>query len=165
MDKQNNHCPTCGASIKKNWYFLTAGHGFALLKIYRAVIEKGENKINVPKEVKMDKVEYTVYQKLHMHALTAKVKENGQTKKGWYLITKRGADFIRGEISVPEAVQSFRNRIVGHSQNYITITDLLHQTPYWGDYNNMQYEIAENEELIGYKKMVTSTIAIQPQLL
>lgn len=144
-------CPHCGASMRKNWYFLTQGHAHALMKIYAVVLEKKENRVNVPKEVKLDKVEYTVYQKLHMHGLTAKVRENGANKKGWYLITSRGAKFLHGEIAIPEAVQSFRDRIVGHAENFITIKDLLQSVPYWGDYENIQYEVAEQEDLIAVR--------------
>ena len=152
MNKEpNTKCPYCGASMRKNWYELTAGHANALIKIYLRVIEKGENKVNVPKEVHMDKVEYTVYQKLHMFALIAKVKENGRNKKGWYVVTNRGAKFVHGDVAIPDAVQSFRDRIVGHSENYITIKDVLKSSPYWGDYENIKYEIAENEDLIGLK--------------
>lgn len=153
----NEKCPHCGASMRKNWYELTAGHVNALIKIHARVIEKGENKVSVPKEVPMTKVEYTVYQKLHFHALIAKVRENGRTKKGWYLITRRGADFLRGNIQIPDAVQSFRDHITAYSDNYVTVTDVLQSTPYWGDYENIRYEIAENDAEIGKKELKTAT--------
>lgn len=133
--------------MRKNWYELTAGHANALIKIYNRVVEKNKNFVDVPKEIPMTKVEYTVYQKLHMHALIAKVKENGRVRKGCYLITKRGAQFLRGEIQIPKSVQTFRDRIVGKSEDFITINDLLQETPYWGDYENIKFEIADEQDL------------------
>lgn len=136
MDNQSDDkpvvskCPHCGASMKMYWHRLNAGLVHALVKVYTRVVEKNENKVS-KKEIKLTHSEYGNFQKLRFHALIAKYKENGQWVRGTWLLTHRGAQFLRGEIQIPRKVQTFRNKITAHDEEYVTVTDVIKEQPYW----------------------------------
>lgn len=112
---------------------LTTGLVSILLNIHRTVKEKGRNDIHVNREVPEVCGPQAYHQlsnttKLRFHGLIAKVKdENGNHKKGHWLITKRGGEFLRGEIELPEFAETQKNQVVGHSGNMVDIRRLKHQ--------------------------------------
>lgn len=55
------------------------------------------------------------FQKLRFHGLIAHADENNP-RNGEWLITKRGGQFLRGEVSVPRRVEIFRNHVIGHEE-------------------------------------------------
>ena len=59
------------------------------------------------------------------HALVAKV----DGKPGFWLITSRGGQFLRGEIAIPERVKTFRNKVLEHSTELIHINELKGKIP------------------------------------
>lgn len=123
-------CPHCGASMKMYWHRLNSGLVHALVKVYTRVVEKNENKVS-KKELNLTHSEYGNFQKLRFHALIAKYKENGQWVRGTWLLTHRGAQFLRGEIQIPRKVQTFRNKITAYDEEYVTVTDVIKERPYW----------------------------------
>jgi hypothetical protein len=127
----NEHCEHCGARLKKYWHGLSQGLVRTLIKIYKGVADKKENMINPHHELDLTTVEHMNMTKLRFHGLIAKVKEDGEVQRGFWLITQRGADFLKGQIQVPSRVQTFRNKVVDHSTDLVTITDVMRDAVYW----------------------------------
>jgi hypothetical protein len=124
------YCPTCGASMKKAWHTLTPGLVGALVKIYKEVSSKGEN-VWVRRGNDLTKNEDSNLTKLRFHGLIARVKKDGERVPGEWLITRRGVDFLRGEIQIPRRVQTFRNRVIDHDEQLVTVTDVMKGETWW----------------------------------
>lgn len=121
-------CPHCGASMSRYWHRLSKGLVQTLVKFKMAVIEKQENKIHVPKEVVLTKNEYNNFQKLRYHALVAKSRNaKGDHDSGYWVLTRRGNEFLKGLITVPEKVQTFRNKITDRSTNRVSVHDVMRE--------------------------------------
>ena len=65
--------------------------------------------------------------------MMVKYRRNEFHEKGFWLITRNGASFLRNEIDMPKKVQTQDNRKVGESQERVRITDLIKEfyEPYW----------------------------------
>ncbi len=94
------------------------------------VIQKGENKIHLQKDLNLTKTEYNNFQKLRFHGLIARYKEDGKNTAGCWLITKRGAEFLNGVISVPTRVKTFRNKVVEHDTDLVKVVDIIKRYPF-----------------------------------
>lgn len=140
-----NKCPHCGASMKMYWHKITPGLIRGLLKMRKAVVIKGENDIKIdklPGELELTKWERANWTKLRFHGLVAKVKKDGKTKRGRYLLTRKGTNFLNGD-SIPERVQTFRNKVVDHSPENVTLSMAMSSVPYWEGIDDIQFEIKE----------------------
>lgn len=145
MAKPTPKCPHCGASMKMYWHKITPGMTRALAKMRKAVSIKGENDIRIdklPKSIALNHVERCNWQKLRIHGLVARVKEDGQVKRGRWLITNKGYDYLYG-MAIHESVQSFRNKVVDHSPEMVTISEVMHSDPYWQSIDDFKYNIKE----------------------
>lgn len=109
---------------------LTTGLADILINIARTVEAKDRNDIHVNREVPeiCGPQAYEMLSnitKLRFHGLVAKVKdEDGKHKKGHWLITRRGGQFLRGEISLPAFAHTLDNRVVEHSGDLVDIKTL-----------------------------------------
>jgi hypothetical protein len=138
---ENKYCDYCGARMKMYWHSLTPGLVKTLVKIYKAVAQKGENKIHPHNEMNLTTTEHMNMTKLRFHAMIAKYKENGEIERGYWLITKRGSDFLKGKINVPHRVQTYRNRVKAHDENYVYVKDVIGTEPFWE--KEFEYDIFE----------------------
>lgn len=138
------HCETCGASLKKFWHRITPGLVDTLVKSYTVVSSKGENVFNRD-ELALSNSAYTNLYKLRYHGLLAKHKVNGEWHKGEWLITRRGGQFLRGELAIPFRVQTFRNKVIAHDSDLVKIGQVIGQTPYFE--TNFEFDYAEEEDL------------------
>lgn len=127
---EQTKCPTCGASAKAYWHKLTPGLVRALLVMARKVREKNLNVVN-KNELQLDHSQYGNFQKLRFHGLIAKHIVNGEWHRGEWLITSRGGQFLRAQISVPAKVKTFRNRVVEHSKELTWIKEVMKQDETW----------------------------------
>lgn len=119
-------CPHCGASMSKYWHRLSKGLVITLIEFKQAVLQKRENKIHVPKDVSLTKNQYNNFQKLRYHALVAKARTaSGAHESGFWVLTRRGNQFLNGEIAIPEKVQTFRNKITDKSEKRVLISEVL----------------------------------------
>ncbi len=114
------------------WHALTPGIVSALVKLAAAVHVYGRNQIhihdemkggNVPPRIRLTDHEWNNFTRLRFHALAAKCGEDGKRKSGYWLLTRRGGQFLRGEIAVPLKVRTFRNKVVGHSDAVVRVGD------------------------------------------
>jgi len=154
LPENNNEekCAYCGASLKKYWHRLTPGLVGTLVKFRSAVVRKNRNSLHVPEEIDLTKSEYNNFQKLRFHALVAKARENGERKTGYWLLTKRGASFLKGEIDVPVAVQTYRNMVVERAEQRVFVKDVIGKTPYFETIDDFEYEIFKPEQVELWQK-------------
>jgi hypothetical protein len=148
--KEKTLCPCCGASMAIHNHRLSKGLIISLVKFRKAVIENNCNEIHVQSKLKFTYSEYCNFQKLRYHGLIAKVKdkETGERKFGVWLLTRRGNQFCKSEITLPESVSTFRNRIVERSIAKVSISYILKDDmPYWDKIENFTGNFPEVEDI------------------
>lgn len=123
-------CLHCGASLKQYWHRLTPLLVKSLVKLRAGVVENGENKVYVNKDLELSTTESMNWTKLRFHGMIAKYMENGTWKRGYWLLTRKGADFLNGKIEVPVKVKTFRNKVIDHSTELVTVSDVMRSKPY-----------------------------------
>jgi len=131
-------CPHCGSTISPRKENLSRGIIKTLIKFRGAVVIKGENKVHPRKEMELSKSEYNNFQKLRYHALIAKCKKEGT---GYWLLTRRGGQFLNGLIEIPKTVHILNNRIVGKEDNLVSIKDVMKDrgVPYFPEIHDIEY--------------------------
>jgi hypothetical protein len=141
-------CPTC--NHQDTIYTFTIGKGIvgALLKFKRATIELGRyDAIHKSRDLdgtpyELSKNESANWTMLRFHGLVAKDEAAGA---GYWLLTRRGNDFIKGE-SVPAKVRVLNNEVLHDhepdGQYYVTIEELLSDDsrPYYTEINDLERE-------------------------
>lgn len=134
MNEKDKKCPCCGASMVPNRQGLTKGLVNILIKFRRAMLESEnpeKNRIHVRTEVGFTKNEYNNFQKLRYFGLVAKCrKESGERDSGYWLLTRNGNRFVKGEIKMPKYVLTFRNKIIEKSEERIDILDAIQSEEY-----------------------------------
>lgn len=142
-------CPTCGASLKKYWHRISRGTTIGLIKAYNTVKEKNENKFNLTRDLigenKLTISEQVNWSILRFHGLVAKVKQNGKPIGGYWLITKRGADYLSGKIQIPRRVETWRNHVVDHDTRLVGIMDVMKEYPVFEQ--DFDYTLFEPKQL------------------
>lgn len=133
--QQFERCPHCGASMKAYWQNLTPGLVSALISAIVFVNKNNKNFFHLQKDLSLSKTQYNNFQKLRFHALVAKTE-----KAGYWLITKRGGQFLRGEIEVPKEVLTFRNRVKEHSVGLVGIKSFRGKVPYFDSEFAYEYQ-------------------------
>jgi hypothetical protein len=125
MSKTVEHCPTCGAGLKMFWHTLNSGLVTTLIQCIQFVHANNRNEFHLQNDLHLTVNQFSNFTKLRFHALVAKV----DGKPGYWLITKRGGQFLRGEIAVPLKVKTFRNKVLEHSHELIHINELKGKVP------------------------------------
>lgn len=120
-------CKHCGQRIRERKESLSRGLVKTLVKFGRAVNKLDRNEVHPRKEVSLDKSEYNNFQKLRYFGLVAKVED----RAGYWLITRNGGAFLRGEFLSHKYVTVRDNRVVAYSDERVGIHDSLEDIPYW----------------------------------
>lgn len=120
-------CPHCNSQSNIYWHKVTPGIVRALIKVRRAVIAKGDYSIHNRKDMdgtpyELTKNEYGNFTMLRYHGLVARDKDAGA---GNWILTHRGAQFLRSEIRVPMKVKVLNNTVIDHDDVYVSIEDVL----------------------------------------
>lgn len=123
---------------------ITPGIMNALRKLIRSVREKGINEVHLVKDTKLTHNEINNITRLRFHGLVAKCYETDhdgakKRKSGYWLVTKRAADFIKGEIELPVSVTVFNDRIVSKSETMVTIAEVMKSEPYFDTIEDIRY--------------------------
>lgn len=127
--KDKKVCANCGESMKAYWHSLTSGLVGDLIKAIEFVRTNNKNCFHLAKDLQLTKSQYNNFQKLRFHALVAKDKDHKEA--GYWLITKRGGQFLRGEVEVPRRVQTFRNSVIEHSDELVSIRNFKNDFPFF----------------------------------
>lgn len=135
QEKIIEKCPCCGASMEKYSQKLTSGLVKTLAKAYKYVIDGNINDFHIYDdligEYKLSTTEQMNWTKLRFHGLVAKIKENGEIKRGHWCVTLRGKQFLLGEIEIPNFVITFRNHIEDRSTTLIGVSEVMRKYPNW----------------------------------
>lgn len=151
MNNEQEYCDHCGAKLRKYCYPMAPILVDALRKFYAAVNAKGENSVHLKDDMddtdnELTRSERSNWTKVRFHGLVAKVKqEDGSQLRGHWLITKRGADFLKGKVSIPQTVWVYRNKVVEHSEEMVTVRDVVGSLPYVD--TEIKYELPSQEEV------------------
>lgn len=107
------------------WYRITPGLIDVLLILLDYVHEKGSNNFTW-KEVRdrLKPFQYTQQTKLRLHALIAKIKDEDDKFTGEWLITSRAAQFLRGDITIPQKVQVQSNTVIGYDDINVGVREV-----------------------------------------
>ena len=144
-------CQGCGREMAAYEISITPGIMNALRKLIRSVREKGINEVHLVKDTKLTHNEINNITRLRFHGLVAKCYETDATgekkrKSGYWLVTKRAADFIKGEIELPVSVTVFNDRIVSKSETMVTIAEVMKSEPYFDTIEDIRYhEVHKND--------------------
>lgn len=124
-------CVNCGANVNQYWYKITPGIVDILIILLNYVHEKNRNEFTI-KEVRdrLSSIQYTQSTKLRFHALIAKVKDEDGKHTGKWLITSRAADFLRGDITIPARVLTYRNKVIDHEDTNVSVREVYGSYPY-----------------------------------
>jgi hypothetical protein len=131
----DEHCVWCRGSMNITDDRLTPGLVRTLLKLKGAVFIKGENDIKIHKltgKLAFTLSEHSNFHKLRKHGLVHWVKKDGKIKRGHWLITRKGWEFLAGQ-AIPAVVFTYNDQVVAHSPETTTIYESIREEKYWRD--------------------------------
>jgi len=144
----NNLCSLCGAKLNARWENIKKGQ-ITTLAIFRdAIIKKNRNSIHLQKDIKFTNSQFTNFQKLRYNGLVAHASDTGN-----WLLTRRGAQFLRNEIFIPKGVLIFRNKIQKYHIDKVNLLSILkNNEPYWFDIEDYELGFIDtiDYEMDGY---------------
>ncbi len=140
MTNEKQFCPTCGHCISPYKVTLTPMMVNALIKFRQAVIDKGENKVHLLKDLKgksyeLTRHEWNNFSRQRFLGLAVKV----ENEPGYWLLTRRGAEFLNGISDCPDHVWIEKNSIIGRSEDRVFVGDVIKYTPYMETKRDIEY--------------------------
>jgi hypothetical protein len=139
------YCEHCHSQSSIYTHRLSPGIVNALIKFKQAVIHHDRNSIHTRldmdgKSFELTKGEYGNWTMLRYHALVAKDDKAGA---GYWLLTERGNQFLKGLRMVPLYVRTLNNHVL-HDQDEpvvnVTIAQVIGSTPLFDDINSIERE-------------------------
>lgn len=131
-------CPACGQNVKLYPRLLSSSMAYALILIDKHTrdgkfrhIENHFKELDIPSSIRGD------FAKLVYWGLIEKYqqqREDGSNRNGYYRITEKGSDFVKGKISVVDRMFVYNQQIQGYGKDEITIFDALRNK---FDYNDL----------------------------
>ena len=133
------HCPTCDAKLTGRWEYINKSQITLLNKLHKGINKFNRNSIHLQDDLYLTKNEYNNFQKLRYNGLVAHADGTG-----CWLMTRRGASFLKGEIHLPKGVLVFRNRIQKYATKRVNIKSVLkNDEPYYYKCNDFNYETVD----------------------
>lgn len=137
---QKQYCPTCGHCISPYKVSVTPMMVHALIKFRQAVIDKGENSVHLLKDFKgkpyeLTRHEWNNFSRQRFLGLAVKVENN----PGYWLLTRRGAEFLNGITDIPAHVWIEKDKIIDRSETRVYVVDVIKSTPYLETKNDIEY--------------------------
>lgn len=112
---------------------ILAGHIKVLAKWKRAVKHFDRNSLH--REHDLDGTEFELTKPesanltfLRYHGLLVKDKE---AAAGYWVLTRRGNEFLRGERTIPKHAVVKNNEVIGHEGPEVEVTDVWRDAPHW----------------------------------
>ena len=118
---EDKYCEHCGQKISGRWEGLSKGLVRDLVKLYSKVVETQVNEVHLQKDLDLTNNQYNNFQKLRYFGLSVKV----ENKPGYWLLTRRGADFLTKGEKISKRVYVANNQIVERSEDKVGAIDLL----------------------------------------
>jgi hypothetical protein len=117
--KEKQCCPHCGAAMNEHTHALSKALVGALRKL------KARGKETNLKVLGLTRNEWDNFQKLRYWGLVYQVSVNGRRQNGVWWLTQKGGRFLRGEISVPKQVITYRGKRVRYEGDEVSVSDVL----------------------------------------
>lgn len=139
---------------------MTSGLATILVNVAKTVHHFDRNDIHIYKEIAevcepQPYAQLSNITKLRFHGLVFKIKnKDGKQVKGRWGITKKGGQWLRGEIEIEEIALSRNNRVVGHEGKLVHIKSLRPV----GAFPFVEFE---NSDDVSYSK-VPAPIDVEP---
>jgi len=142
MAEPMKYCETCGAKMVRYKHSLCKGIVNGLLRFAKfgphpqRLCDKGKLAGGMTRNAADN------FQKLKYFGIVVKAPPDGEAQhSGWWQITQRGWDFIRGTKAMPSFMWTYRGEVVDESTELVSIHEIKHDPYYlqWGDY------VAESE--------------------
>ena len=127
LSERKGECLICLSTLRTKRYSLSPSSVKLLRTMYEYLVFNN-NRIDLSK-LPITYVQRSTVTILRFHGLVTKYKENGKHVPSTWLITRRGAQFMRNEITIPKFVMVYRNKVVGHDENRVSIIDVLKYDP------------------------------------
>lgn len=154
--KEKARCPHCGRRMEGRWEVLSKGLVWTLVKFKQAVIYAGKNDIRPDAMIPLFAGDLETYhkamanfQKLRFHALVAKVREGGDPVAGRWLLTRRGSQFLLGNVSIPKRVFVYDNEVKEHDAEEVFVSDVIKTSPVWDGKFEFEYAAVAGAEKQG----------------
>lgn len=140
-------CEHCGQKIREYRVTITPMMVRTLVKFRMAVMSKGKNEVHIlddmkDKDFELTRHEWNNFSRLRFHALVAKVKD----ESGYWLMTKRGADFLNGKVEIPKSVWVNNNKVVDHDEILVKVKDVINDLPYMEQFEDIVYRSFEPKQ-------------------
>ena len=124
-------CPCCGQLVKLYKRKFNAGMAVVLIQIYKIHKTKPEDDtwIKITEEVLARGYNPATmeYSKLKHWGLIEERGDAGENtpSAGFWRMTNRGINFVKGAVSIPSHVHIYNNMIVGFSETHVKISEAL----------------------------------------
>lgn len=146
MTTEIKTCETCGQKIREYKVGISKMMVSALVKFRMAVLNKGQNCIHLLKDMEgtaeLTPHEWNNFSRLRFHGLAVKVRGS----VGYWLLTKRGADFLNGKAEIPKEVWVRNNVVVERSEEKIFIKDVSSNPIYMERLEDIVYRSFEPKQ-------------------
>lgn len=115
-------CRACHQNAKRYKRKMSCNQAIGLVNLYRLSL-RGENSQHI--ENLGDRHVFCDFQKLRYWGVVTPVKNDDPKKRssGMWKITEKGIQFVKGEITLPEAAYTYNGQCHGYSENHIHIWD------------------------------------------
>lgn len=129
---------------------LTKGLASLLLKMRTIVFDKGENLIDMSADTKhFTHSQYASVQKLRYWGLVHWVPNEAGLKRktGMWLITRNGAKWLKGEMTMPKHIWVQNNKVVQKEEEIVTFRDIIagDNVPVWTSREDILYDLGQPE--------------------
>jgi len=127
-------CPVCNQYVKLYHRKITSSMAYGLILVYRYFrIHPEAEFVHVSDYLNTLEIDGAIRNtgditKLRYWGLIDSdktVREDGSKRSGFWTITEKGKQFVRGEITVPSHVKIFNNKYFGFTGEHITIREAL----------------------------------------
>lgn len=127
---QGATCPCCGRYGKLYKRRLNRGMAHMLLELFRARSRRDPDRFIDVRELKAFKAGSGDYAFLRFWGLVEQQPNTDEKKRssGFWRITEKGCDFVRGKLNVPTHVFVFDNNPEGFSSEMTTFADALNHS-------------------------------------
>jgi hypothetical protein len=130
------HCPTCGQSRQATWYRLGAGHVRSLAKLHLAILHHGRNDIAIRQEMyeaegapfQLTTDEWSNFSYLRVFGLVHHA-DREHSRSGRWLMTRLGAEFLKGTNFVPARKLIFNGEIIERDPRLVHVTEFRGKIP------------------------------------
>jgi len=122
-------CPCCGQFVKLYKRKLNSGMAVTLIRIYNQNKHDEENWIPVKEFLRINKYknshDWTLLKHWGLLQEKEQIENNINKSSGYWKITKKGKEFVKNKISVPNKVHIYNNIVLGFSDDNTTIIESL----------------------------------------